>query len=291
MLMKRKMILYIVCFLLLSGLSGCWKEDLKNCWKGDVTFFVLAERFQQPPGGKTEENLALRIDSMRYMLYRGEVIYEQGWIKDPAVLGAKQVALTFPKLPFGEYQLSLLANVEDGEEIVYPGVENTKDYFVAHRLFTMDCDCGFQDFLTLHRSQGVTQFKLKDLPDNITEIEVNVNRLGNVCRTDTTYAGETEITYRVNVADVEKEGVASLLIGTFPTNENTRSEVVLKLYAEGDPNFRVYEQKIGEETVKRNQLLRFEADFNRSIKGEVSYIVTINPKWDGVNDGGEVPVE
>lgn len=59
--MKTKYILYLLSLVFL--LSSCWKEDLKNCWMGDVTLTIVAEKFQQPATdeGKLEENLSTRI--------------------------------------------------------------------------------------------------------------------------------------------------------------------------------------------------------------------------------------
>lgn len=288
--MRHTCILSFMSLFLLMGLTGCWNENTKNCWMGDVAIHVMAERFQELPGGKTEEVLSARISSIRYYLYQGDVLYQQGVVDDKEELNLQNIILTFSKLPFGDYSLSLLGNASEGESITYPGPTQTKDYFVSYYRFTVDCECGLTDFTTLYRSQGVTQFELKNLPDNITEIEVSLNQLNQVCQADTTYRGETELSYRMNVVDVTQEGLSSFVIGSFPTVAEGRSELILRLYADGNPEFLVYESKIGEAVIVRNQLVRVEADFNHSLMGDVVFDVTVNPEWDGVG-GGDVPVE
>lgn len=289
--MRRKSEFYILALFLLIGLSGCWKEDLKNCWMGDVTLRVMAECFQEPPGGKTEENLGLRLKSVRYVLHKGEELYKQGVIDDATTLNTQQLTLTFPKLPFGDYTLSLYGNADEHGDITYPGAADTQDYFVSGYQFTVDCDCGFEDMVVMYRSQGVTHFKLENLPDNIAEIEVGISRLGLVCRPDTTYLGETEVLHRVKVSDVTTKSVSSLLIGSFPTIQEANSEMVIRLFAQGEPNFLVYEQKVAEAVITRNRLVRLEADFNHTIDADVAFKVTVNPKWDGVDGGGDIPIE
>ena len=56
--MKTNRLLYLLPFILLF--SSCWEEDLKNCWMGDVTLTIAAEKFQQPATdkGQLEDNLS-----------------------------------------------------------------------------------------------------------------------------------------------------------------------------------------------------------------------------------------
>ena len=61
--MKTKYILYLLSLVFL--LSSCWKEDLKNCWMGDVTLTIVAEKFQQPA---TDEGKELFYQNQQYTL-------------------------------------------------------------------------------------------------------------------------------------------------------------------------------------------------------------------------------
>lgn len=298
--MRRMYSLSVLGLMLLLTLTGCWNENTANCWMGDVTIHVLAERFQELPDGASEEQLSKRFTSVQYYLYHGENLYLQGTISDKAALDVPQLTLTFPKLAFGGYCLAIVGNTSGDDvldisapmnmKIEYPGTKQTKDFFVSCYEFTVDCDCGMEDFVKLYRTQGVAQFELKNLPDNITEIEVGINRLGQSCRVDTVYQGEIQVSHRINVADAQSGDWTSFVFGAFPTIADGQSEVFLKLYADGDPLFMVYEKKIAELSLLRNQLYKFEADFNHDISGDVGFTVTVNPDWDGVG-GGDVPVE
>lgn len=298
--MRRMHSLSVLGLMFLLTLTGCWNENTENCWMGDVTIHVLAERFQELPDGASEEQLSKRLTSIHYYLYHGEILYLQGTISDKTALDAQQLTLTFPKLAFGDYSLAVVGNTDADDlldasapmnmEILYPGTKQTKDFFVSCYDFTVDCDCGMEDFVKLYRTQGVAQFELKNLPDNITEIEVGMNRLGQSCRVDTVYRGEMQVSHRMNVADVQSGDLSSFVFGAFPTVTDGQSEVFLKLYADGDPLFLVYEKKIAEVSLSRNQLYKFEADFEHNISGDVEFTVTVNPEWNGVG-GGDVPVE
>lgn len=130
--MKTKYILYLLSLVFL--LSSCWKEDLKNCWMGDVTLTIVAEKFQQPATdeGKLEENLSTRINSIRYYLYKDNVLIHSGIIDNVTDLNTDAYKLTFPKLAFGDYCLALATNVSEEElpdtttpealNLNYPGV-------------------------------------------------------------------------------------------------------------------------------------------------------------------------
>ena len=298
--MKRSYLLYILGVFLIPSLSGCWKENLKNCWDGDVTFRVMAEQFQEAPGGASEERLSDRIKTLHYYLYYENVLLQQGSVDSKTALDVQQYILAFPKLKFGNYSLALLANVDESEIkatehcedllLDYPGTSGTKDYFVSCYEFKVDCECGFEDFVILYRAQGVTHFQLKDLPENITEVEVELDQLSGTCGVDTTYQGKVATTYRVNAEDIRKRDLLSFAIGSFPTIANAQTSVVLRLYADGDPEFVAYEQKIGTISVLRNQLVRISADFNHTISGKVQFGIQVNPAWDGIG-GGDVPVE
>lgn len=298
--MKGTHFLYLLGSLLL--LTSCWKEDLKNCWMGDVTFSIVAEKFQQPATeqGQLEENLLRRISSVRYYLYKDKELLQSGVINDATDLGASFYPLSFHKLAYGNYSLALAANTEEEElnngdtpkelNINYPGIQQTKDYFTACYDFTVDCECGLNDFIILRRIQGVTHFKLEKLPPNIHEIEVEVNQIAASCQVDTTYRGVMMADYHFKVADVtDTDGNVSLAIGTFPTVQGTTTSVTLKFYADVETRFLGYQNTINGIQISRNQLTRISADFNYTISGNTLFTVTINPEWDGIiTDGGVV---
>ena len=69
---------------------------------GDVTLTIVAEKFQQPATdeGKLEENLSTRINSIRYYLYKDNVLIHSGIIDNVTDLNTDAYKLTFPKLAF-----------------------------------------------------------------------------------------------------------------------------------------------------------------------------------------------
>ena len=197
---------------------------------GDVTLTIAAEKFQQPATdkGQWEDNLSARISSIRYYLYKDNTLVQSGIIDNATDLDTDTHPLSFPKLAFGEYCLGLVANASEEElsdtttpealNLNYPGAEQTKDYFTSCYDFTVDCECGYQDFVILRRTQAVTQFQLKQLPENITGIAVEMHKVAATCQIDTLYKGETIAEYHTTVTEATNvEGIVSFNIGTFPT--------------------------------------------------------------------------
>lgn len=298
--MKQTYISGIISTLLLLSLSGCWKENVSNCWMGDVTVRVVAEKFQSSPGGDLEENLGRRVKTLRYYLYKEEALYRQGVIDSRSALDVQHLILSFPKLGFGNYSLALLANVPEGAiegtdvcehlSFDYPGISDTDDYLVSCYKFTVDCDCGLDDFAVLHRTQGVIELQLKNLPDNITEIEIELDKLSNMCSVDTLYHGETSSRYRIATEQVKKGNTVTVVTGSFPTVTDGQTALILKLYADGQPGFLAFKTKITDLRITRNQLIRMAADFKNDISGKIEFSIKVNPSWDGT-EGGELPVE
>lgn len=296
--MKTNRLLYLLPFILLF--SSCWKEDLKNCWMGDVTLTIAAEKFQQPATdkGQLEDNLSARISSIRYYLYKDNTLVQSGIIDNATDLDTGTHPLSFPKLAFGEYCLGLVANASEEElsdtttpealNLNYPGAEQTKDYFTSCYDFTVDCECGYQDFVILRRTQAVTQFQLKQLPENITGIAVEMHKVAATCQIDTLYKGETIAEYHTTVTEATNaEGIVSFNIGTFPTTGTENASIILKLYADGKSDSPVYQNTLNNVRILRNQLTRISTDFNYTILGNSGFSVTINPDWDGTNNDDE----
>lgn len=170
----------------------------------------------------------------------------------------------------------------------YPGVEQTKDYFTSCYDFTVDCECGYQDFVILRRTQGVTQFQLKQLPENITGIGIEIHKVAATCQIDTLYKGETIAEYHTTVAEVTNaEEVADFSIGTFPVSGPENASITLKLYADDHSGSPIYQKTLNNISILRNQLTRISTDFNHSILGNSGFSITINPDWDGIHDDDE----
>ena len=161
-------------------------------------------------------------------------------------------------------------------------------YFTSCYDFTVDCECGYQDFVILRRTQAVTQFQLKQLPENITGIAVEMHKVAATCQIDTLYKGETIAEYHTTVTEATNaEGIVSFNIGTFPTTGTENASIILKLYADGKSDSPVYQNTLNNVRILRNQLTRISTDFNYTILGNSGFSVAINPDWDGTNNDDE----
>lgn len=281
-------------------LPGCWKEDLSKCWKGDVVVSVYAEKFQVS-NNDIEDVLSKRVKALHYFLYRDGVLVENKIVNDFKDIQSSGYPLKWNKLPFGNYKLLVVANAEDNQaiggdindpgkvKIIYPGADRTSDLFTSAYDFTLDCDCGFVGETVLKRIQGVIQYEFKNVPKNITEVEVTVDQLGTECGVDTLtiYNTPFSLTYRTPIDPSSTDGTCSFAIGMLPTLPDCVSTLKLKLYSDHDPDYVVYESLITDTArVERNQLLKVTSTFpEEGILGNISFGVIVNPKWDGSNNG------
>lgn len=297
--MKHIFIISGLVVLFLS-FSGCWKEDLSNCWQGEVRINISAEKFQNTKND-IEDVFSKRIQTLHYFLYHDSVLVEDSVISDLKSLQSPALSLRWQKLPFGDYNLLLFANTESDQvlagdvnnpaslKIVYPGIENTKDYFVCRYGFTLDCDCGYAGNALMERAHGVVQYDFKNVPDNITEIEVIMDQLGTVCGVSnlTIYDIPLTLAYRTPIDPSSIEGEYSFTLGTFPTVPGSLSTMNLRLFADNDSCEAVYDRIICDTVqVQRNQLLRVTTTFPEDgILGDVRFGVEVNPRWDGSHDG------
>lgn len=299
--------LFVVCSVLVVFLfmTGCWKENLSNCWQGEVVINVSAEKFQNTKND-IEEVFSKRVRTLHYFLYRDSILVEDSIISDCEKLLSSVYPLKWQKLPFGKYSLLLFANTESDQvlvgdvnnpaslKIVYPGIEKTKDYFVSRNEFTLDCDCGYLGNVVMERAHGVVQYNLKNIPDNITEIEVIMDQLGSVCGVPNLmiYKSPLTLTYRTPTDPFSTEGKCSFTLGTFPTPSGSLTTLNLKLFADHDPEHVVYNGIICDTAfVERNQLLRVTTTFpENGILENVRFGIEVNPRWDG-SHGGDVEVQ
>lgn len=292
-------IIPIICLLSLFFQTGCWNENLSDCWKTDVAIHIYAEKFQANRTDQLEDVLSTRIRTIRYFLYRDGELMEHGLIDKPEEMSGPFYTFKRNILPFGDYQLALFANAEgsavlygdtsriESLMIVHPGANKGEDYFSTLYSFTVDCDCGFESDVVLYRSHGVTLYEFENLPDNITEIEVGINKVGAKLSADTTACEEAEVSYRVAVNKKKRIEKFSFVVGTFPTLDQYKSSLNLKMYMENDPNTVVYDRLITDTvTIRRNNLLKVVSTFSEEgILGNVVFGISINPLWDDVNNG------
>lgn len=285
-----------ICILLFSS---CWKENMNNCWQGKVSINIYAEKFQNE-NNEREDVFSKRISSLRYFLYRNGVLMEEGLAGEFSGLSGASYTFERNKLPFGDYKLFLFANTEKNQVligntddpstlmVVYPGCEENDDYFACQYEFTLDCDCGYTGDVLLQRMHGVIQYRLQNIPGNISEIEVTMNQLGAMCGANLTVCNPSiALTYRTPFDSSSNSGEYWFTLGVFPTIPESKTHLYLTLYADNDPDFAVYRSIITDQAqIGRNQLLRVDVRFPEDgILEDTDFGIVINPKWDGSHNG------
>ena len=302
--MKQKNIVYLFVFILAGMfLSGCWHEDLSDCWKGDVVLSVTAERFGELPDGPSEPELGTKVKTLQYYLFnKNDQIVNTGYIDGSSFEGS-HYDLRFSDLAFGDYVLALTANSDmliknpnswKAIKLFFP--ENSKaDYFTTLYTFTLDCECGYADIVKLYRSKGVVQVRLEDLPSNITRAQVDVGPVSSVCLPDTTYQGSMNVCSETSIiSDNHTDGVVLLNLDAFPLSIGNNTEVVLTLYmkgSQGDEIIALHCTLTDQLKVLRNQLVGITVNFNHSITTTPSVNIVINPDWDGIDGDTGVDID
>ena len=287
---------------LLLMLSSCWRENIDNCWKGEVVLSVVAERFQMPPNASSEKDISSCIDNMQYYLFDNSTgkLKSQGNVENmPEQID--HYDLVFHTLPFGTYTLALTANSGSLQKDVdswknlsvsCPTDFGMNDCFVSLYSFTLDCECGYADFVKLYRINGVVEVQLEKLPANILRAEVEVNNISETCLPDTVYQGNISVKRSMEITSSDKgqDDVVTVDMKTFPTVKESTSNVLLRLYMDDGAKGEVlaYENMLADIQILRNQLTRVEVNFDYNISMEPSVSITINPKWDGVHDDTNV---
>lgn len=302
--MKHNKIIHLFVFILAGiFLSGCWHEDLSECWKGDVVLSITAERFGELPDGPSEPELGVKVKTLQYYLFdKNDNIIESGNVNNSSFSG-DHYDFRFTDLAFGDYVLALTANSDapvsnpdswKAVKLFFP--EDFKaDYFTALYDFTLNCECGYADFVKLYRSKGLVQVCLKNLPSNITRARVDISPVSSVCLPDTTYQGSTSVWNETSIELKESTDDAVMLsMDAFPASSDSHTEVILTLYMEGSQGHEVvalHTTLTSELHVLRNQMVGIKVDFNHSIITTPTINIVINPDWDGINGDTDVDID
>lgn len=287
-----------ICFIL----AGCIKEDLDPCPLGRVKVNVYAEKFQnfsENAMDNVEGSIKDRIRHLRYYLYREGKMEQKGIVSDWSAVNGAFYALTWEGLEWGDYELILVGNstknalsgdenIADNLVLTYPGNELTEDYFAAVLPFTVNCDCELEFNTALSRLQSVVRYTFKNIPADLTDIEVEMSRLATKKYITGSYEGEGSAVKKYAVLPVRAETAAGFIIGTFPTLMDTKAVLNMKLYRnhEVEP---YYNQVVTDTLkVKRNQLLDIITTFS---DGKIDFEVRIDGSWDGFAPGGDTEIE
>lgn len=301
--MKQKSIKYLFA-LILAGFfwSGCWHEDLSECWKGDVILSVTAERFGELPDSPSEPDLGAKVKNLQYYLFdKNDNFIEKGNINGSSFSG-DHYDLRFISLPFGDYVIALTANTdgttgnpESWKAVQLNSPENSgADYFTSLYSFTLDCECGYSDVVKLYRSKGIVEVRLEQLPSNITRARVDISPVSAVCLPDTTYQGSMNVWGETIINWDDNPDVTMLNLDAFPSFGNSLSEVVLTLYMKGSQGEEIVALRrtlTNQLKVLRNQLVGIKVNFNHSITTTPNINIFINPDWEGINDDTGVDID
>lgn len=291
--------IFIITFAALLSLVSCWREDLSDCWKDNVSLIFTVEKFQTPPEGESASVMSELLDFFDYYLFKIEgtdmIPVDSGRIEKEK-LGNDSFELDFNELPFGDYVIAAVANNDNGFtnvkdtsnlKVRYSEPYENNNYYVSIKTFTVDCYCNFTDFVKLYNTQGELEIRFSNLPDNIIGADVAIDNVYSICSTDTIYSDNQVIKTYV-AKDKDAENSINLDLFTFPTTEQQKSTVTITLYMDvynGEPVVAsVYH--INDIEIKRNQTSRISEDFKGSIVTNPDFDISINPDWDGVNDGG-----
>lgn len=297
--MKTK-VLFVIGILFI--LSSCIKEDLDPCPLSKVKVNVYAEKFQNPSENamdNVEGNIKDRIGHLRYYLYQGGKMKKKGIVSDWAAVNGAFYTLTWEGLDWGDYQLVLVCNSTknalsgddnfvDNLLLTYPGCDLTEDYFATVFSFTVDCDCELEFNTALSRVQSIVRYTFKNVPSDLTDIEVEMSRLTARKYITGDYEGEGNAIKKYTIIPARAESVPGFVIGTFPTLTDTRALLNMRFYRNHEVG--PYYEKLVTDTlrVKRNQLLDIVTTFS---DGKIDFEIRLDGSWDGFTPGGDTEIE
>lgn len=304
----------IIIFIAAFSFTSCWREKLDDCWKDNVHLIFTVEKFQAAPEGESAAVMSELVDFLDYYLFKvegSELIPVDSGRVDKESLGGDSYEIAFNELPFGQYVIAAVANnnqkfanVKDTSDLKVDYLEpyNSNRYYVALKSFTVDCYCNFTDFVKLYNTCGKLELRLADLPDNIVGADVTIDNVYDNCAVDTIYSGNKTLQSYIEVEEQAIEGNDGSTIlkkninfdlFTFPTISSLASTVTITLYMDtyGGSPVQATVYQISGVDIQRNQTYRISKDFKGSIVANPHFDISINPDWDGVNDGSDGGVE
>lgn len=282
-------------------LCSCWREDLSQCWKGDVILSITAERFGELPDKPAASDLGATVSDFQYYLFnKNGNIADQGSV-DVSSVHDDHYDLVIPTLPFGEYTLALTANTggtlmnaETWQAIRLECPETSgTDYFTSLYTFTLDCECGYADIVKLYRSKGIVDVRLEQLPSVISRARVDITPVSAYCLPDTTYEGSKAVWAETLVTPENGTTPVTLSLDAFPNAKETLATVTLTLYmpgSNGEEIIAAQRELTQKLQVVRNQRMGISVNFNNSIASVPGVTITLNPDWDGINGDTDIDI-
>lgn len=287
-------------YILLIGwmLAGCIREDLAPCPESDVRVRLYVEKFQANPNASfasAEPHFNDRIDLLRYYLYKEGAVIAQGLLPECAACTDSAYVFQRKGLEFGDYTLVLVANDENGAltpdpddlVMVYPGVDQTKDFFTASVPFTVNCTCELHFQGLLERMHGVVRSSFEQLPPDVTALEIKLTNVGTRKHVEGAYEGSGELTKRVDLTGHDGSKQVNMVMGVFPAANGQPSACYVSVYKNGQ-NTPAYQSLVTDTlTIVRNQLIEINTHFGQT---GPSFEVHIDTKWEGSLPVGGVEV-
>lgn len=288
--------------LIMVVLSGCVKDGMEKCPEGNARIQLYVERFRnssQNPLDDVEEDFNSRVEHLRYYLYRDGVLADQGMVDRFTRAGNDSYPMNFTGLEYGDYKLIVVANctktalsgdasIADNLLLSYPGCIDTEDFFTAVYPFSVNSNETTEHKVGLLRTHGVIRYTFKNLPSDVTDIEVVMKNVSQDKWVTGNYENSCEASNRYTIPLSKQSPTDDYIIGTFPTLDGDRSAYYLNLYRERSAEPYVQHMISDTLTVVRNQLLDIAVTFN---DGGLSFDINLNSDWDGSSSGGEVGIE
>lgn len=292
--------------LLLSVLlltSSCITEGEELCPTGDVRLHLYAEKFQnrsQNPLDAKEEKFCDRVSHLRYFLYKGDILSQEGIVSEFNDKDINCYSLDFDNLDYGEYQVllvcnsskkALLGDAKKAEDLylAYPGSTETEDFFTAFFSFNVNSEEKKEYDIGLLRAQGIIRYSFVNMPSDVTKMQIVMENVAG----EKWITGDYKNIYR-NTQDytitkpLRDSETNAYVIGTFPTVVNEKSSYFLSLFREGEEEPFISELITDQVDIIRNQLIDITAIFK---DGKIDCLIQLNNEWDGWNPGGNGSIQ
>jgi len=289
--------------LLLAFFSGCVKDGEDLCPPaGNVKMDFFVEKFRnksENPLDDREEDFLNRINHLRYFIYKEGNLYQQGIIDNFTKTSSPSYSFRFTGLDYGNYNMVVVANCTkealsgdpvnaDNLLLTFPGCMDTEDFFTAVFPFSIQSDEVKEYEVGLMRTHGIIRYTFKNMPDNITDMEVVMKNVSQEKWVTGDYRTTCEASRRYAVIPLVKKTEADdYIIGTFPTLTNEKSAYYLNMYKEGETTPYISQMITDDLIVKRNQLLDIAVTLN---DGYLSFEIDMDSDWGG-SSSGEVGIE
>ena len=290
--------------LLIVFFSGCVKDGEDPCPPaGSVKIDFFVEKFRnqsENPLDDREEDFFSRVNHLRYFIYKDDELYDQGIINNFAKATSPSYSFQFTELDYGNYNMVVIANCTkdalSGDPVdasnlllTFPGCADTEDFFTAVFPFSIESDEVKEYEVGLMRTHGVIRYTFKNMPDDITDMEIVMKNVSQEKWVTGDYMTTCEASRSYIVIPLGKQAITDdYIMGTFPTLTNERSTYYLNLYKERSTTPYISQMITDDLIVKRNQLLDIAVTFN---DGYLSFEIDLDSDWGGSSSGGEVGIE